>query len=260
MKHALCDAFCAGMDVVEVPAGFAVSTPFEGIAGEPLLFYAIGPNANGLWHLQDDGTTIPYIEASGADLENSVRSDTLKGMLKSYGAHYEERTCELRTDEMAFDKLPAAMPAFVNLLVRVQGLLETTREKAEAVWTKDALNELRNAIGDRAAVESSSYVSDALADWPADVIVRAAKRAPVAIFFGTTDAKAYQAMLLHTTARYQLHIPCAVVLLLENDRSLTAKVRQRADNSIIVPRYRGGEKQAIGRIAEEALGKHVLFH
>ena len=41
---------------------------------------------------------------------------------------------------------------------------------------------------------------------------------------------------------------------------MTRKARLRADNHLTVPRYRGGEKDAIGRIIEVAVGERPSLH
>ena len=78
------------------------------------------------------------------------------------------------------------------------------------------------------------------------------------MFFGSSDTKVYEALLLQSYARYQTRIACSVVVLLESVTSVTRKARQRADNNLIVPRYRGGEAEAIGPFVEEATGPILL--
>ncbi|WP_198374914.1 DUF1828 domain-containing protein [Neoroseomonas rubea] len=260
MKDELCRAFCDNLIVERVPAGLAVTTGFRGVSGEPLMFYIIGPDAAGAWRLQDDGTTIPYIEAAGADLGNGARADTFQTLLRDYEATYDEQSGELSIEALREEIVATAALRFIALLLRVQELLQTTREKAEAVWVEEARKSLERAVAGRARIEYETSVEPDLNEWPADVVLRAAKRPPVALFFGTSPTKAYEALLLNSTARYQLRKKVIVVLLLENDRALTQKLRQRADNSIVVPRFRGAEWDAVGRIAEETLGERPQVH
>ncbi len=75
MKDLLCKAFCEQITVRDVPAGLAVSTAFNLSGGEPLGFYIVGPDSTGRYRLEDDGTTIPMIEAVGIDLETPTRTE-----------------------------------------------------------------------------------------------------------------------------------------------------------------------------------------
>lgn len=260
MKEEICRAFCSELHVEEVPAGLAVTAGFRGVTGENILFYVMQDKISGAWRIQDDGTNVPYIEASGADLNNGARASTFNELLSEYKADFDDETQEIYSSVSERKDLPAACLRFIALLVRVQELLLTTPEKAKAYWVDEALEKLRATAGPLARVDTDEVISAELSDWPADVVVRAAHRAPVALFFGVSNNKAYEALLLHSMAKYQFKIPCIVVLLLEDEKALTKRIRQRADNSIIVPKYRGAEHDAIGRIVEEAVGERPRVH
>ncbi|MCA3351434.1 MAG: DUF1828 domain-containing protein [Roseomonas sp.] len=260
MKDDLCRAFCESLVVETVPAGLAVTTSFKGVTGEALMFYIVGPDADNTWRLQDDGTTIPYIEAAGAELGGGSRAETFQALLTDFGATYDEQSGELTIGPLDKSSIATGALRFIALLIRIQELLQITREKVEALWVEEARASLERAVSGRAKIEYDATVSPELHEWPADVVVRASGRPPVALFFGTSNNKAYEALLLNSTARYQLRRQVIVVLLLENDKALTQRLRQRADNSIVVPRFRGAEWDAVGRIAEEAIGERPQIH
>ena len=254
MKKELCDAFCSDLHVRDVPAGLAVGTGFEGATGDPIGFYLIGPDEAGSWRIQDDGATVPYLEAAGADLDIATRRAAFDGLLAEYGAAYDEEACEIFRAGVERDTLPRAAVGFVALLLRVQDLLWTTREQAGRTWVDEARRELIEAVAGRATIEENAAIAPRVGEYPADLVLRAPDRKPVAVFFATSDAKIYEALLLHWHANHQWNEPCVVVAMLERDNALTRKARQRADNNIVVPRYRGGQKEAIGREVEEAIG------
>lgn len=260
MKDEICQAFCSELQIKEVPAGLAVGTAFEGMTGDRIGFYVVGPAANNLWSLQDDGTTVPYLEAAGADLGVETRKQAFQTLLAEYGATYAEDTCELRIEGIRRDEVPQAAMKFVSLLLRVQDLSLLTRERAESTWIEEAIRDITKATGDKASIVRDQAVSPALSEWPADLVIKAESRDPVALFFGQSDAKVYEALLLHYHANYSVHERCTVVILLEHDASVTKKARQRADNNVIVPRYRGDEQTAIGRVVEAAIGQRPTVH
>ena len=123
MKHELCKAFCDQLHFREVPAGLAVSTAFSFSDSEPIGFYVVGPDALGRYRIEDDGNTIPVIEAEGVDLDTSTRQEALDSLLTEYGARYDEERGELTTLPLSADQVPPAAFKFVALLLRLQDLI-----------------------------------------------------------------------------------------------------------------------------------------
>jgi hypothetical protein len=260
MKEELCRAFCHDLEVKSVPAGFAVGTAFLKGDGDHIEFYVIGPDDHGLYRVQDDGATVPYLEACGADLSIEARAVAFYEILSEYGVAFDETTFEITSDPIPKADVPKAGLKLVAALLRLQDLIFMTRERAESVWVQEAKSDLEKASAGMAHIEYDAPVMPMLSDYPADVVLRARDRAPVAVFFGTSDSKVYEALLLHASARYEARMPCTVVVLLEKDTAITKKARVRADNHVIVPRYRGSERDAIGRIIEAAIGERPMVH
>ena len=123
MKDDLCRAFCESLVVESVPAGLAVTTSFKGVTGEALMFYIVGPDANDAWRLQDDGTTIPYIEAAGAELGGGSRAETFQALLTDFGATYDEQSGELTIGPLDKSSVATGALRFIALLIRIQELL-----------------------------------------------------------------------------------------------------------------------------------------
>ena len=255
MREELCAAFCEGLDIAEVPIGIAVGTSFMGQAGDRIGFYITGPDENDLWRIQDDGATIPFVEATGTDLSISARAQAFSALLNEYDASYEEETSELHSAWLPREDIAKAAMQFVALLLRVQELALLSTERVRSTWIEEATLMLQDAVAGRANIILEAPVFADLEEFPADLVIRSRERAPVALFFGVSDAKVYEALLLQAVTRYQMHRQCDVVVLLENDGSITKKARQRADNHLIVPRFAGAKADAIGRIVEAAVGE-----
>ncbi len=255
MKEALCKAFCAQLDVTQVRAGLAVSHRSWEFGGDPICLYLIGPDQNGLWRVQDDGTTVPYIEATGADLELPARAQVFASLLTENSAIYKEETGELTTLPLKESDIPAAAMRFFAMLMRIQDLAVLSRERVEQTWIEEVERDLRKGLGGRASIAKSTPLAPELAEYPADLVIRTAERPPVAVYFGTSDMKVYEALLLRTQAKYHFGLDSPVILVLESDSSISKKQRLRADANLIVPRYRGAEHDAVGRIIEEATGR-----
>ena len=260
MREELCKAFCHELEVVSVPAGIAVGTAFKKSDGDNIEFYVVGPDDNGLYRVQDDGVTVPYLEACGADLGVSARAEAFNEILSEYGVVFDETTLEITSELIPRDEVPKMGLKLVAALLRVQDLLLMTRERAESTWVQEAKRDIEKAADGKVSINYDSPAAPELTDYPADVVLKAENRWPVAVFFGTSDSKVYEALLLQANARHEHHVDVQVVVMLEKDSSVTRKARLRADNHLIVPRYRDAEKDAIGRIMEAAVGERPTMH
>lgn len=261
LKHSLCKAFCDDISVRDIPAGFAVSTGFDGLRGDPIGFYLIGPDQLGRFRVQDDGRTIPFIEASGADLGSDSRKTSLMELLSEYGAEYDDDTFELFTDPKSVSQLPGATMRFVALMLRVQDLLLMTQEKVASTFREDVVSLLTNAVGDSVKILEGASIAPALGDYEADLVLQAPAHDPVAVFLATYDSKVQEAIILQLIAQHEAHVPCKVVALLESGSSISSKMRQRADNRLdAVPVFRGDERAAIAKLQRLATGFSPVIH
>jgi hypothetical protein len=255
IKDQLCQAFCDAITVKRVPAGFAVGTAYDGPFGDNLGFYVVGPDASGAFSVQDDGLYVPTLESHGVDFSNKVRHDAFASLLGQYGTEFDDDTGELKVRSVPADRIAETAMRFVALLLRMQDFLLVSVEKTASAFREDALKKIRTLTGDRAKVFEEFVVSDTLKEISADVGIVAPDRKPVALFWGISDAKIMEALLLQAWAK-QNSVECYVTALLEKSSSVTAKMRQRADNHLdAVPVYDGEEDAACARIVRQALGQ-----
>ncbi len=253
LKSALCEEFCGQIDIRPVPAGLAVGTAFSGVNGDPIGFYVVGPNAEGKYRIEDNGATVTVLEACGADLDIEARAQSFSELLAEYGASFSEQQGEVSTPPISSGDLPKAAIRFLALLLRLQDLLMTTHEKVASTFKEEALNAIRNNIGQRAEVFEDSPVIAALSEWTADAVIKAPDRDPVAVFFVMTDVRLYEAIMLQMDA-YRLKAPCSVVALLEKQNSVSPKAAGHALNRVSLRRFRGDEREAVAAIERQALG------
>lgn len=259
MKEELCRAFCDEVSVREVPAGLAVSTAFRRGNGDAISFYVIRSRQSlGLARLEDDGETIPFLEAAGVDFETQTRTRALSELLTEYGAEFDDEEAVIRTDEMSERELPRAAMRFVALLLRLMDFLLLTEEHVQSAFREDAAKRIREAVGNRARITEDEPVSPHLAEVIPDMVLRAEGRDPVAVFLAQTPQKVNDAIFLQMAALYEAAEPVSVVALLESETSATRQLRQRAANRLAaVPIYRGDEDPAVQRIVREVIGQTV---
>jgi hypothetical protein len=260
MKDVLCKAFCDEISVREVRAGLAVSTGFTLSGGEPLGFYIIGPDPTGRYRLEDDGTTVPLIEAMGIDLETQTRSDALAALYAEYGAIYDSESGELQTPPLAGDAIPQKALQFVALLLRLQDLILLTPERVASTFKEDAIKAIKKSVEGEATVYEDQ--SPALGiEFSADLLIEASGRKPVAVFLAQSEQRVLEAVVAQMAVTYEAADSCSVIALLEKDSSVSRKMRRHASNRLTaMPIYDGDEREAVQRIAREVLGHRTTVH
>lgn len=260
MKELLCKAFCDQISVRDVPAGLAVSTALDLSTGEPLGFYITGPDQAGRYRIEDDGATIPLIEASGVDLETQTRAEATAALYQEYGAAYNPSTGELSTPALLSEQIPKRALQFVALLLRLQDLALLTRERAASTFREDAIKAIGSAIGSRATINERKSPASGI-EFPADLMIEAPNRAPVAVYLAMSEQRVLEAVVAQMALTYEVKVDCSIIALLEKDSSVTSRMRQRASNRLAaMPIFDGDEEAAVGRIAREVFGRSVTLH
>lgn len=260
MKDALCKAFCDNLRVRSVPAGFAVSTVFLGPDGDRIGFY-VRREERGLYRLEDDGTTLPMLEASGLDFGSGSRAEAMRALLGEYGVSIDKGGREFFMNRVKEDALPATAMRFVAFSLRVRDFALMTEARVLSTFRDDVRKLLGETLAGRARVEERAAVTPKLTDFLADFVLHSDNRPPVGVFLGMSDARVLEAVLVQFRARYETQDNCAIIALLEQSRNITQSVRQQAMNRLTaVADFRGDEIAAVQRIAREALGFTETFH
>ena len=222
MKDALCKAFCDSIELRKVPSGYAVTTPFLLADGDPILFYVI--EKSGAFQIEDDGTQVAAIEASGVDLRSGARSEAFQALQSEYGLTFDEDTRVLRTGLMQKDELPCAALRTIAALLRLQDLALLHPRIVKSTFRDDATAAIHQKFAERAQVAESAPVTDQLGNYMADLVLTTERVPPLAIYLGTSDEKALQALVLKMETEKYREIPCRVILLL--GRSIDVPLRE----------------------------------
>jgi hypothetical protein len=259
MKEELCRAFCDDIRIRNVPAGLAVSTVFGAGDGDRIGFYIVKSGGN--FRIEDDGLTLPSLEASGVDFKSGTRAQALDELKSSYGVAIDLENHEFFIDGLAEGDLPQAALRFVAFSLRVRDFMLMAEHRVASTFREDATKLIREVVGPRAEVEENATILPELSDFPADFVLRAPGRPPVGVYLGYSDQRVLEAIFVHMRARYETHENCSIVALIESAKGISAKVRQQAANRLdAVPEFRGAEVAAIERIAEEAFGPSASLH
>jgi hypothetical protein len=260
MKEQLCRAFCDNVQIRQVPAGFAVSTGFLSPDGDRIGFYVRRLEGE-LYRLEDDGFTLPALEASGLDFSSGSRGIAMRELLTEYGVEIDQDARGFAIDGINEAALPAAALRFVAFSLRVRDFEIMTEARVLSTFRDDVAKLLRESVGGRAAIEEMAPIAPDLSDFSADFVLRAHGRRPVGVFLGTGDSRVLEAIIVQMRAIHEAHVDCAVIALLERGRSITSVVRRNAGNRLTaVAEFRGDEIASIQRIAHETLGQTPSIH
>ena len=259
MKEELCRAFCDDIRIRDVPAGLAVSTVFGAGDGDRIGFFVVKSGAK--FRIEDDGLTLPSLEASGVDLKSGTRAQALEELKASYGVFIDQENHEFFIDGLAESELPSAALRFVAFSLRIRDFMLMAEYRVASTFREDAAKLIREVIGPRASVEEDAAILPDLSEFPADFVLRAPGRQPVGVYLGSSDHRILEALFVHSKARHETHESCSVVALFESAKGVSAKIKQLAANRLdAVPEFRGAEIAAIERIAEEAFGPSASLH
>lgn len=256
MKEALCQAFCGDLKLTDIPVGYAVTTTFRRDDGDSVAFYIVrDKSVPGSYRIEDDGTTIAFLEAAGVDFGTETRSDAFSALLDSHGVEFDEDEMLLHTGTMREADLPKAAMRFLSLMLRINDFLLLTKDRVASTFKEDAAARILEKMQGKAIVQQDTPVSPALSDTVPDMVIRAPNRNPVAVFFGSSPQRVNDAIFLQMQALYEIHEDVQVIALLERENVIGHDLRRRAANRLAaLPIYRGDEPTAIGRIEREALG------
>jgi hypothetical protein len=222
MKRLICDAFCASLEVRQVPAGYAISTPYSNADGDPLLVYFVR-DERGRWRLEDDGTQIPLLEANGVDLSGKSRGDAFDALLDEYGVDLNGHARTLYSAPLTEAELGPAAVKFIGLLLRLQDLALLSPQVVRSTFREDALSAIHKAFDGRANVADQAEISAELAGQEADVVIRAPDAPPVGVYFATSEERALQALVVKMEMDKYRDIAISVILLLEHAKTNPVK-------------------------------------
>ncbi|WP_207464494.1 DUF1828 domain-containing protein [Paracoccus fontiphilus] len=219
--------------------------------GDPVGIYAIGPDRNGLWRLDDGGWILPMVISSGYDIASSQRRDALSAIVSSNGLQFDEDALEIHSAMLTAQEVPAAAVRFFSTISRVADLALWTHDRIRSTFKDDVKAKLEAMLPEGVTMEFDAIPDERVKDLRADVVLRSPGVAPVALYLVQSDVPLFEAMLLKSETKGLPGRP-RVAALLEKEQSGTAKTRLRAVNRLDAwAVYSGEDESAVERIREE---------
>lgn len=256
MKEALCRAFCEALTVRKVRTGIAVGTPFRR-GQDALTFFVmrVRDDPQERVRLEDDGFTIPDLEMSGADLSAGTRARVFAELLTEHRVHYDEEDGVLHSEPMTEAQVAQAALSFVAFLLRMQDFRLLTEERVRETFRDDVLKAVTERFAGRASVFTNEAPVPALRDYRADILIRAAELAPLAVFIGTAETRALEAILLRqamTLAEIAGHV--MLVVQREKPPKINQRTINRAYQTVAVKVFPGYVRQTMDEMEAKLFG------
>lgn len=256
LKRRICHAFCGGVTVRAVGAGYAVGTLFTDNSGDRIGFY-LTPDDDG-YRLEDDGSYLAQLVARDIPIDRGTRGQLLEAVLADAGAWWDKDSYEICTEPFALDEAAGRMIGFLGALIRVRDLELLTRENVASTFRGDALAMITQAFANVANIASNVPVTDEFDEFPADIVLTpkdagGASRAG-AIYLVNTPDKLNEALLLQMESQASGQPDFSVIGLIEEPEMKTIGRRkfQRAQNrSLAMPIFRGDERAAMAMIGRK---------
>src|SRR5262249_6445911 len=123
--------------------------------------------------------------------------------------------CTIYSPPLSEDEIGVGAVRFVGLLLRLQDLALLSPQIVRSTFRADAIAALHSEFDQSAKVSEQDDLSPDISGHEADIIVRAPSSPPLAIFLGTQEERALQALVLKMEAEKYRKIAGAVVLLVE---------------------------------------------
>lgn len=193
-------------------------TPYRNSDGDQLLLYFV-KDERGRWRIEDDGTQVPLLEASGVAIGGKARGEVFTTLLDEYDAQFDTDARTIFTPPLHDSELGTAAVRFVGLLLRLQDLALLTPQVVRSAFREDALAAIHSTFDGRAKIEESAPLSPDLVEQEADAVIRAAGAPPLGIFLGTSEENALHALVVKMEAEKYRGIDGLVVLMVERSKT-----------------------------------------
>ena len=258
IKDALCRAFCEALTVAEVPIGYAVKTAFEAEGGDALTFYLVRNVDTNMWRIEDDGATVGNLALAGIDVMGSgPRAVAFADLIQEHNVRLDSAEVLLHTDYVIDKMLPTLALRFLSLLLRVQDFALITRDRVEDTFRHDVFTAIQEKFSDRARIEERYTFREDLADYQSDIAILPPHRPPMAVFLGTSEVRALEAMLFYDRVKYVRPYNCLVVLILDTVKTpkISARTLNRVTNHFPIAAFRNEPQEAMESLARQLYGE-----
>lgn len=254
-KEALCEAFCQSIEIRRVPAGWAVGTPFHSTDGDQIGFFITRSKSSGEFRIEDDGTSVAYLDALGVNMRTGQRAEIFSTLLKEYGLDYDSDLGIIHTGLISEDEIPVKSIQFIAMMLRLQDLSLLHPSTVRSTFEDDARAAINARFGHMAQIRHKEVLNNKMKNYKIDTIIETLGYDPVAIYYGTSENRVNEAVIFWMESRFVQNFSAKVILLLERvkPQGITERALERAMNHLdAVPVYGQDSFEALSKISAMA--------
>lgn len=251
VQSKICEAFCEGLSVREIPLGYAIRTPFSWLHGEPLTVY--GEKSEGMVRMRDAGDTLALLEDIAGDLTTDTKMDAMRQLATEHGLSFDEENSLFLSEWTDEANLGLAAIRFMSFLNRIQDLSFLSRERVSNAFREQLTEAIKDRFEGRYHVGIREAVSNDHKEYTADIIIKSAQ-VQAAIYAATSEVNALEALLADQVfGRDPLQKTIPVIVyedLFQN--KVSSRTKRRVANSVRLRTadWAGGKEEVINKIEQ----------
>jgi hypothetical protein len=250
LKQKICDALCSGFIVREVPIGFSLSSPFDWFSGDKLTFYARIEGQ--LLRFEDSGSTIFDLESAGVDLSTSSRLEILEELKSEFKVSFDQNEIIFHSDWLDNQNVGYEAVKFLSFLHRVQDLTFTTRDRISSTFREDLISALQQRFEGSAEMAFGEAPVHSLGYYVVDILVKHRSGKIAAIFPGTSEQKALEAVLF--AKELELKNIDNVIPFLIYEKADASKINKQTqakalNSDLQLAAWEGGHREVVDKVA-----------
>lgn len=251
VKKEICSAFCDGLSIREIPLGYAITTPFSWLHGEPLVIF--GEKAGGLVRMRDGGDTLTILEDFAGDLTTETKMDAMRQLAIEHGVLFDEDKSLFVSDWTEELNLGGSAIRFMSFLNRIQDLALLSRERVTNAFREELFNAIKERFGARFFVREREALSRDHREFTADIVIRDA-RIQAAVYAATSEVNVLEALLTEQVFKEGREVKTVPVVVFEDfmQSKVKTKTRRRVMNSsgIEIADWEGGAEEVLAKIEQ----------
>lgn len=249
----ICEALCGGFAVRPLKMGYAIRAPFKWFTGDQLTFYA--RLEGGRVRFEDDAASYAELVGAGVDFSTDTRLGILTSLMAEHGVEFDELAMRFQTSWLSGGEAGEGSARFLGFMHRLQDLVFTTRDRVANTFRDDLFAALSARLGSSSDIEMDEPVADGFEDYVVDILVKHRSGKRLAIFTGTSEARALEAVLL--AKELELNPAENVVPFLiyqeTNTKRVSRKTQSRAINSDLkLGTWDGGMNDVLAKVERHA--------
>lgn len=254
IQEDICEALCGGFDVRPLKIGYAIRSPFKWFTGDHLTIYA--RVEGGRVRIEDDAASYAELTGAGVDFSTDTRLGILSGLMTEHGVEFDDVAMRFQTGWLTGTAAGDGAARFLAFMHRLQDLIFTTRDRVSNTFREDLFSAISQRLGTEAEVVLDEAVEKGFDDYVADILVKHQSGKRIAIFTGTSEARALEAILLAKELEINRADNVIPFLIYQetNTRRVSKKTQSRAINSDLqLGTWDGGMNDVLSKVERHAI-------